>query len=37
MLFFLKKLFHDYLLSYNSSVKLSVCNIEIDSTFIDKD
>jgi len=37
MLFFLKELLYDYLLSYSSSVKLSVCNIEIDDIFINKD
>ncbi len=36
MLFFLKELLHNCLLLYSSSVKLSVCNIEINDVFINK-
>ena len=37
MLFFLKELLYDCLFLHNNSVKLSVCNTEIDDTFINKD
>ncbi len=37
MLFFLKELLYNCLLFHNSSVKLSVYSIEIDSIFVDKD
>jgi len=37
MLFFLKELLYDCLLSHNSLVKLSVCNMKIDDAFVNKD
>ncbi len=37
MLFFLKEFFYNYLFLYNNLIKLSVCNTEIDDTFINKD